>query len=937
MSADFTKAHFGHADAWSERMERYQAEVLADLLHAIPPDARSIIDIGCGNGLITNALPGQMRVVGLDSSPAALRSVAREPTLGDATCLAFPDRSFDVAMANDVIEHLREPAARQVVDELSRVAARMVIVTVPFMEDLHGAAARCARCGIMFHLNHHRRAYDLFSGRTLPVGDGWTMAAQILTGDVWHRESPPIPMLAAHRGVRLAGRPGAICAGCGCAALTPPDGDRRRVADFYESVLRAGHRPTRQALELARTRSELMTIFTRCDAEAKALIARLESSRPDKPRRESLSLLSCDCADPSSRAADLPLWPAEPFWWRDDGDPGRILVGFPWMDDAPRALRISGTAVSGGSIACSGHEVRGYGPTSRVTVVRGEFTCTISGVEARSQFGRLVEVRPDPGIQIATAALDGPPACRDVLQFERTDGFWPLSDDRRLWLSLRRHAGRVPADAWVDEPFRHLSLRPAGTSPRTGPARPCGTLRAAAGTANPRRGPILELTSPSIRPRPPEPGRKGRFLALCHDQEIDRRILQQIDSLVDAGWTGVLVGLSFDGEDRFEDHGPWLLHRVGLRRIVPDDPLYWRKVDAQIRLGETPVLGPLLVRLLERLHAFRIKRLFGNGGVSYPLPFDLCMEGAGGMYPADLVVSHDLPSLRAGRALAQAWRVPLVYDAHEFYPHQVSFTPYQSKQCSQRESEDIQAASHVITVNESIASRMAETYAIRQPTVVLNALQDATNDLAVGNPIRERLGLPPTTRIVLLQGGLSPHRNIESFVGSARHFKDRQVALVLLGSGSAEEELRTQAEREGTLGSSFFMLPAVPPQELGAYSRSADIGVIPYQAVDLNTRLCTPNKLFEYIAAGLPIIATDLPELRRFVQETGFGVVGRTDTPDELASTLRTLLDEPGKIEACREAIRRDGQRFSWAVESHRFLAAIDRALMSDRERVPLP
>jgi glycosyltransferase involved in cell wall biosynthesis len=126
-------------------------------------------------------------------------------------------------------------------------------------------------------------------------------------------------------------------------------------------------------------------------------------------------------------------------------------------------------------------------------------------------------------------------------------------------------------------------------------------------------------------------------------------------------------------------------------------------------------------------------------------------------------------------------------------------------------------------------------------------------------------GLPVDKRIVLLQGGLSAGRNLEVLVDAMHYVKDPSVVLVVLGDGLLLRSLQKMAQQEGLAGRVYFHA-AVPQNELLELTAAADAGVIPYQATCLNNHYCTPNKLFEFIAAGLPILATDLPEIRRLVE-----------------------------------------------------------------------
>ena len=116
--------------------QSYHHAVLTDLLAVLPDDAMSILDVGCGDGLLTNELPADRDVVGLDLSPAALKTVRRRAIQGSILDLPFDEGAFDLVMANDVIEHFIPEHRAQALAEMERVAKKYIIITTPLTEKL---------------------------------------------------------------------------------------------------------------------------------------------------------------------------------------------------------------------------------------------------------------------------------------------------------------------------------------------------------------------------------------------------------------------------------------------------------------------------------------------------------------------------------------------------------------------------------------------------------------------------------------------------------------------------------------------------------------------------------------------------------------------------------------------------------------------------------
>jgi glycosyltransferase involved in cell wall biosynthesis len=163
----------------------------------------------------------------------------------------------------------------------------------------------------------------------------------------------------------------------------------------------------------------------------------------------------------------------------------------------------------------------------------------------------------------------------------------------------------------------------------------------------------------------------------------------------------------------------------------------------------------------------------------------------------------------------------------------------------------------------------------------------------------ETLGLDPATRVVLYHGGLSPHRGIEQLMDAIPDVPG--AVLILLGYGSLRAELETLAADPAHAGR-VHLLPAVPPTDLIEWVASADVVAMPIQPSTLNHRYTTPNKLFEAIAAGVPVVASDLPGMAPTVREADAGLLVDPTDPAQIAAACRALLAESADEAAARRA-----------------------------------
>jgi len=277
----------------------------------------------------------------------------------------------------------------------------------------------------------------------------------------------------------------------------------------------------------------------------------------------------------------------------------------------------------------------------------------------------------------------------------------------------------------------------------------------------------------------------------------------------------------------------------------------------------------------------------------------------------DFVHANDLITLPAAVPLAKRTGAQLIYDAHELYPEVSTLSRLEATVWRLLERPLIKRADRVMTVCDSIARELVFRYQVRLPVVLLNCPPRSVRT-GHGNHelLRLKAGLNDNPEpIVLYQGGFAPNRGLPALVGAAGLW--RHGVLVLMGWGKLEEELRAMIADQG-LSERVVITGPVGQSDLLDFTAGADVGVIPYEPIGLNNTYTMPNKLFEYIAAGLPIVATDLPELRRVLHGDGLGLTFETVSPTAIAATVDRVLDNQALRAEMRTNLLRVQARYTW-------------------------
>jgi glycosyltransferase involved in cell wall biosynthesis len=283
----------------------------------------------------------------------------------------------------------------------------------------------------------------------------------------------------------------------------------------------------------------------------------------------------------------------------------------------------------------------------------------------------------------------------------------------------------------------------------------------------------------------------------------------------------------------------------------------------------------------------------------------------------DVVHAHDAAMLLPGLVGARLTHAGLVYDSHEL----ATSVPYRERTWAwfvgAIESLVVRRCAAVITVSDGIASRLSDRYRLtRRPTVVRNV---SALDLNGHGGLRRTLGIQPDVPLVLHQGAPAPGRGCEVLVEAVTRLDGVHLAFLGDPEPGYGETLLEQIRASG-VADRVALLPSVSLDQLLAQTGEADVGVTLLQDTCENHRLALPNKLFEYIRAGVPVVASALPETERLISSYGVGWCATPDDPNAVAVALRLALSHRDDNEL-RLRLSRAGEELRWSRERDRLIA----------------
>ena len=289
---------------------------------------------------------------------------------------------------------------------------------------------------------------------------------------------------------------------------------------------------------------------------------------------------------------------------------------------------------------------------------------------------------------------------------------------------------------------------------------------------------------------------------------------------------------------------------------------------------------------------------------------------------ADLLYSNDLDTLLPNYLISRLKGIPLIYDSHELFCEvpELQQSKLKRKIWLSIEGWIVPRLKTCITVNESIARIFSEKYKV--PFTAIRNISDYTQNFVAKS--RKELNLPADRQIILLQGaGINIDRGAEELIDAMESIDT--ALLLIIGSGDVWETLKAKITHQN-LSPKIILIDKIPKTELMHYTYNADLGLSIDKNTNLNYYYSLPNKVFDYLNAEVPILASRLPEIEKIIQTYCVGDFIENHTPKNIAAKINELLRSSELLKYKHNCLRAKTE-LNWRLEKLKLINLIETAV----------
>ena len=396
----------------------------------------------------------------------------------------------------------------------------------------------------------------------------------------------------------------------------------------------------------------------------------------------------------------------------------------------------------------------------------------------------------------------------------------------------------------------------------------------------------------------------------------DARVKKEAISLTEAGFNVTIVARTEEGCPTEET---W----KNIRILRPPKDSARREVLRKKVIGASAKKNnSLKSRIIRLLRRNRFRRFLTD--LKRDIPWEYRLYRAALSTGADIFHANDLDTLFICANAAGKLGAKLVYDSHELWLESSRYFIATSalNRLRYRITEKILTprTDAVIAVTPSRGEVMKKLYPSIRKLVIIENSTDPIEKLQESSYLRNRLGIPVSVPVILYQGIICPERGLDKLLEAASILRNEDIAIVIMGHDAWQGKLH-RMHSEMNLKDSVFLLPPVPSETLPEVTVSADVGLILFENTCLNHYYSLPNKLYEYMMAGLPIIASDFPEMARIINNHNCGILVDSTDAEAIASGIRVLVNSPDEMRQMGIRGRKASlDKYNWPVEEKKLV-----------------
>jgi glycosyltransferase involved in cell wall biosynthesis len=307
----------------------------------------------------------------------------------------------------------------------------------------------------------------------------------------------------------------------------------------------------------------------------------------------------------------------------------------------------------------------------------------------------------------------------------------------------------------------------------------------------------------------------------------------------------------------------------------------------------------------------RMRLLFTKGGLFYAeynfrLFFKLLF------LRKNILVSNDLDTLLPNYLIHKISKTKLVYDSHELFTEvpELIHRPKIQNIWLKIEEWIFPKLKNVITVCDSIATYYNNKYNVRV-NVIKNTPVSKT--VTIGT-----LPFPTNNKkIIIYQGAVNIGRGLETMIASMKFLED--CIFLVIGTGDIFNSLQKKVEKLN-FNEKVKFLGKIAPDELKRITPLADLGISLEEDLGLNYRYALPNKIFDYIHASVPMIVSDLPEMKKVILENSIGKIIENRQPEKIAETISAIFKDEKQYFIWKSNLKKANKQYNWEKESEKLI-----------------